>query len=304
MSEIIISEEYINKRKKIRLFVIFGSILFILILFYFFVIRGTKIEKPIIIHISKGDTIENIALELDNKGIIRSALFLQSFIAFIGGDEKINLGDYYFDKRISLPRVAYRLARGIHNIEPLKITIPEGSNNKEIAIILGKKLPDFDTELFLNSVDNLQGRLFPDTYFFYPMTKIDEIVNLLSNTFNRKTKEILNTGYKNYNSNQILTMASIVEEESKGNGDRDIIAGILWKRLEKGMLLQVDVAPETYKIRGLPAYPITNFGLQTLAATVNPKETVYLFYLHDKDGMIHLAKTYTEHKSNIKKYLK
>lgn len=304
MEDIQLTNENTNKRKKIRLFAYLFIIFGILVSFYFTVLRGPVLDKPIIIHVRQGDKILYIAEQLQSKNVIQSPLFLQSFVAFMGGDQNINSGDYYFEGTTWLPGVAYRIARGIHKIDPIKITIPEGSTNEEISTILSKKLPDFDSDLFLKETNNIQGQLFPDTYFIYPLTGIDEIVKLLNNTFKRKTKTALEKGYKNYSSEEIIIMTSVVEEEANGDNDRDIIAGILWNRLEKGMMLQVDVAPETYKTKGLPKSPITNFGIKSLEATVNPKDSLYLFYLHDKNGMIHLAKNYTEHKNNIKKYLK
>lgn len=304
MEDKVPTENVPNKRNKIRLFVYLGIFTIAIIIVYFTIMRGPKLEKPVIIHISQGDRMPAIAKILEEKRLIRSPLFFQSFVAFFGGDQKINPGDYYFESSIWLPGVAYRMARGVHNIDPIKITIPEGSNNNEMVKIFEKKLPNFNSDLFNQQSSNLQGQLFPDTYFIYPMTSVDEIIKLMNSTFKNKTKNILINGYKNYSQNEILTMASIVEEEANGNSDRDIIAGILWHRLEKGMMLQVDVAPVTYKVKGLPPSPITNFGIKSLEATVNPKDSVYLFYLHDKNGMIHLAKTYTEHKNNIRKYLK
>jgi UPF0755 protein len=304
MEDINQTYEVTNKRKSFRLFVYLGILLCLIIFFYITVLRGPHLDKPVIIHVKQGDRMPSIAKQLQEKKLIKSPLFLQSFVAFLGGDQSINPGDYYFEKSSWLPTIAFRMARSIHNIEPIKITIPEGSTNKEILAILNKKLPDFDIDLFEKETINMQGRLFPDTYFIYPMTSVGEIVKLLNSTFDRKTKSILANGHKSYDQNEILTMASIVEEEADGDGDRDIIAGILWNRLAQGMMLQVDVAPETYKSKGLPASPITNFGLKSLEATLNPKDSPYLFYLHDKNGMIHLAKTYAEHKNNIKKYLK
>lgn len=99
-------------------------------------------------------------------------------------------------------------------------------------------------------------------------------------------------------------MASILEREAKGDQDREQISGILWKRLSIGMALQVDAAPETYKERGLPDSPIGNPGLESIYASLYPKTTPYLYYLHDKQGMIHYARSFAEHKANIAKYLK
>ena len=102
---------------------------------------------------------------------------------------------------------------------------------------------------------------------------------------------------------EIIIMASILEKEGK-HDDMRIISGILWHRLKVGMALQVDAAPETYQSIGLPSTPISNPGLFAIDASENPEVSPYFYYLHDKYGIVHLAKNFTEHKQNIKKYLK
>lgn len=304
MSEILENTNtFTNKRKQVRLFVLLGVVALFMV-FYILVLKGPKLAEPVSIHVSKGDKISVIADSLEEKDIVKSSRLLQSFVAFLGGDGRIKPGDYYFDKAVSLPQVAYRLAKGIHNIDAVKVTFPEGSDNIEMAKILNKKLPNVDITMFSNEISDLQGELFPDTYFFYPLTTFDEIVSILRDTFDKKTQELLAKGYKDYSKQEILVMASIIEKEANGPEDRNIISGILWKRLEKGMLLQVDAAPITYKEKGLPDKPITNSGLASIRAAINPEESKYLFYLHDKDGNIHLAENFTEHKNNIRKYLR
>ena len=70
------------------------------------------------------------------------------------------------------------------------------------------------------------------------------------------------------------------------------------------MPLQTDAAPETYKVKGLPKNPISNPGLEAINSAINPQNSSYLYYLHDKDGNIHYAKNFEEHKANKLKYLK
>jgi UPF0755 protein len=123
----------------------------------------------------------------------------------------------------------------------------------------------------------------------------------------------------------IITMASIIEKEAGNKTDRRIISGILWKRIDEGMHLQVDVpfyyvmdiaeggptlkdlATEspynTYINKGLPPGPITNPGLDSIRAALNPTPSEYYFYLADSNGVTHYAKTHDGHLANRVKYL-
>ena len=120
----------------------------------------------------------------------------------------------------------------------------------------------------------------------------------------------------------IVTMASILEKEVKTMNDKKIVAGILWKRLEAGMPLQVDSSLlyykasgsgtfdkeidspyNTYKYSGLPAGPICNPGIESIEAAISPQESKYWYYLSAKDGTTIFSKTYDEHLANKAKYL-
>lgn len=291
----------VRKKGIIKKIGIFLFIVLVFLIFYFSLVSAPKIENPVMIHIQKGDSLSKIVSTLEKENVVKSGSFLRSTIVFLDKDRSVPVGDYYFDKPINIYRVALRLVGGEHNVESIKITFPEGLKIVEMASLLEKKIPDFNKAEFLRQTKDLEGYLFPDTYFFFPMTTISEIVYEMKNNFERSTKSIL---AEKENVNEIITMASIVELEAKDHNDAPIIAGILWKRLDLGMPLQVDVWTETYKKKGLPENPIANPGLKAINATVNKEETPYLYYLHDKKGNIHLAKTYTEHKRNISKYLK
>jgi len=185
------------------------------------------------------------------------------------------------------------------------ITIPEGFDSYQIADVAGAKLKNFNRGVFLALATPLEGRLFPDTYFFYTFDTEVAVVQKLHENFKKKISalegEILATGKTE---NDIIIMASLIERESKGDSDRELISGILWKRLKLGMRLQVDAAPNTYQTKGLPAAPIANPGLAAITAALRPTESAYLYYLHDKKGNTYYAKTFAEHRANIEKYLK
>ena len=276
-----------------------------LISFYRFLISPPKsFPAGSIISVESGASLVSISENLKEKEIIRSKGVLQFFAILFGGDRHVVAGDYFFDRPISVWKVAYRIVLGKHHLKVIKITIPEGFGVKDIAGLLAIQFPKIDKAEFLNKAGKLEGYLFPDTYFFYPTMTIDEIISLLSQNFDQKTASLKNDIEKSgHTLGDIITMASLIEKEAGGPGDKTAISGILWKRFEAKIALQVDVAPDTYKYRELPPAPIANPGLDSIKAALYPKETPYLFYLHDKGGEIHYAKTFEEHKLNKLKYL-
>ncbi len=174
-----------------------------------------------------------------------------------------------------------------------------------MATLLASKMQVFRRDLFLSDARSRQGYLFPDTYFFFPLTTAEEIVGELVSNFNNRIKkfekDIESSGHSK---EDIIIMASILEKEAKGKDDVYIISGILWKRIRLGMPLQVDAAKETYNNHGLPSKPIANPGTSTIDAALHPKDSPYLYYLHDRNGVTYYGKTFAEHKSNINKYLR
>ena len=131
----------------------------------------------------------------------------------------------------------------------------------------------------------------------------------------------------------MIVLASIVERESKNTDERPIIAGILLKRLEEGIPLAVDATIQyalgyqsnektwwkkdltvqdlevegpfnTRRVVGLPPAPIANPGISAIKAVASPKQSSYYYYIHDKDGEAHFAKTIEEHNANVGKYLR
>jgi len=293
----------ISKNKKI----ILNSILIIsfTLLFIYYFLFAPFGNKDITIHISSHESIDSVTFDLEKRRAVKDDFTLKLFIKLLKSGKGIISGDYLIEKNSPVWVVAWQIGRGHHKIEPLKITIKEGLTNMEIADIFAQKIKVFRKDLFLSGTNDKQGCLFPDTYFFFPLDTTDELVEKLINNFEVRTKNIkssINSSSKTMN--EVLTMASILEGEAKGEEDINIISGILWKRISMGMPLQVDVDKSTYTNKGLPKIPINNPGLMSIKAAINPIDSPYLYYLHDKDGKVHYAKTFEEHKINIKNYLK
>lgn len=292
----------------------------------YFLLAPSTFPTPYQMTIERGQTLFSISKELSDDGAIRSRRIFEMLMLSLGNDKSISHGEYYFDHPVSVVEVAMRITGRDFGVERTRVTFPEGFTNKQIAARLENELHAFDTAKFLELSDKSEGYLFPDTYIFFPWTTPDIAFNTLRNTFDSKIEPLKKDIASSKRSfSDIVIMASLIEKEANGEDDREVIAGILWKRIDKGIPLQVD-APflyilgkeskeltkgdlaidspfNTYRNKGLTPSPIGNPGLASIKAALNPKESPYLYYLHDKDGNIYYARTYQEHLQNIKKHL-
>ena len=297
-------------------------------------------KREIVFSIEKGQGLEEIALNLEREGFIKDDLFFKIYALLSGQSKNIKAGAYEISPSLAIPEIFKKIVEG--KTFTIEITIPEGFNLRETEERLSEKLwrsvsldflaenfkNDFD---FLNSVpekESLEGFLFPDTYFLNPEASNKEIADIFLKNFDKKLtfelkKEI---ELKEKNIFEIIIMASLLEKEVRSKEDKVIVAGVLWKRLEVGMPLQVDAtiayiknlkttkisyeetqidSPyNTYKYRGLPKGPIANPGLESIKAALNPKESDYWYYLSKPDGQTVFSGTLQEHNIAKAKYLR
>ena len=175
-------------------------------------------------------------------------------------------------------------------------------------------------------VKSKTGDIFPDSYLVPDYYNLDEFLSLVRKNYLQKA------GKLKLSPNDII-LASLIEREGKTLEDKKMIAGILKNRLIANMPLQVDASAQyardsmrpypakfwlppssvdlkiksaynTYLNLGLPPTPICNPSLNSLIASINPTQSDFLFYIHDRSGQPHYAQTLDEHNSNILKYLK
>lgn len=282
---------------------------------------STQIEIP------DGYTLNAIADQLHDASVIRSPLLFKLAVQHYGKEHSIPSGAYMFKTPVSVIAIAKQMASGDHGMETLKITLPEGLTVSEMANVFSGVLPNFVSAVFLSDAKNSEGYLFPDTYFFFSTATSGEVLPALLENFQIKTASLkAEATALRKNWSDVIVMASLIEEEAATPEDRRIVSGILWKRLEIGMRLQVDAtfaytigkgsleltvedlksdSPyNTYVIKGLPPTPIANPGLDAIVAALHPTLTPYLYYLSDKSGVMHYAKTFDEHKLGKARYLR
>ena len=300
-----LEENKSSKTPRIFLVVnIFFAICFICIFIYYFCLSPLE-SKNTTIHIAPNQNLSSVISELKIRKVIKNEFVLKTFVYILKSDKDIDRGDYLFKKGVNVFHVAWQLAFGKHDVDKIKVTFPEGYTKIQMADLLAEKMSSFRRDIFLNNEKSKEGYLFPDTYFLYPLTTTYEVLDEMTNNFNKKISS-LDKQIKNSrkNLNDIIIMASLIQKEANGKEDASMISGILWKRLSIGMPLQVDADRFTYKNKGLPEHPINNPGMVSIEASINPEDSLYLYYIHDKNGKVYFAKDYLEHKKNINNYLK
>jgi UPF0755 protein len=311
-----------------RLVVKVCSVLFIfaapLILWTLFNARSTT---GVTFQVTEKSTLVGTLSRLEEQGIVRSPLLTRALVALFGNSNLIKQGEYTSSVPLSDFALARMLASGKTSANYIKVTIPEGLTVLEIASILHSKIPNFNTPQFIAKALPHEGFLFPDTYYFLPVAKADTVISVMRSTLTKKLEpydaEIVRSGRT---LKEIIIMASLLEEEARTTESRKMISGILWKRLDIGMPLQVDaVFPyiigkntyevsltdlafdspyNTYKYKGLPRGPITNPSLDSILAALRPTSSNYLYYLSNLSGKMYYAVTFDQHVENKRLYLK
>ena len=289
--------------------------------------------------IPQGFTTKRIANLLKEKNIIKSSLLFRIYIRFLAVDQNLKPGLYAFNGKESLLEVIYLLLNGSQTT--ISVTIPEGTNLKEVAAIL-QKASICNSEAFLEAVSDPgrlgkvfsnwelipqpEGLIFPDTYYFSKNTPAEKVAERMLKLMRHQIDKIFDSKLPNgLNQYEGCILASIVEKEAVLDKERPIIASVFYNRLSKHMKLEscatvlyalgyhkqrilyedlkVESPYNTYQNVGLPPTPISNFGVASMRAVANPAKTDYLFFVVIGHGSGHnFSKTIIEHNKNKNDY--
>ena len=304
----------------------------------------------------EGDTLDAVAQRLEAEGVITSARVFRWYVGRNGG---IDFVPGYYQV---MPRDHMGDIMGVLNTPPaqtfVNVTFPEGYTVGQVASRLAEKVPRLDAATFLQQAGSgvvvsdfgpvtpstgptaLEGLLFPDTYQISgddsATRVIDRMVSLMERVGRQEglDKSEEKVGYSPY---EVLVIASMIEREAKVPEDRAKIARVIYNRLRRDMLLQIDATlrygqPDdlsiaelvqidspynTYARKGLPATPIANPGRASIRAALNPapnpplsdpickdlkksQRCEYIYYvIADNEGGHVFAATLEQHEANV-----
>lgn len=281
--------------------------------------------------ITKGSSAEQIANKLFEAKVIKNVFVFRAYVKYTKQASALPVGQFEIPGNLSVSEVIAFLKKGPQEVW---VTFPEGMRREQYPERISSALSYTDSqaqafrEAFLEDSKGQEGYLFPETYLIPKDITSTKMVSILTNTFKKKAPN---------STKDIVILASLLERETRTDSEKPTIAGILTNRIRLGMPLQVDASVQyvkanlscqssapcadwwptvylddyklknpynTYLISGLPPTPISSPGLASLEAATNPDQNDFLYYIHDKAGQAHFAKTYDEHLANVQKYLR
>jgi UPF0755 protein len=292
--------------------------------------------KEQVFTINRGDTIKGIASHLKQQNIIEHPRYFELYTRLSKQSQDIKAGEYTLKKEMTIVEVVDVFVKG--KVNQYALTLVEGTTLKEAlekianAPNLVKTLDNKASNLhkLLGSEhENLEGLLYPDTYLF-PRGTTD--IQFIERAY-RRLQSILAEEWKNREKDlplktpyEALILASIVEKESGMTSERDKIAGVFIRRLNKKMRLQSDptiiygmgerydgnirkrdinekTAYNTYQIDRLPPTPIALVGRSAIHAVLHPDNSKSLYFVADGSGGHHFSNTLKEHNRAVRKYI-
>jgi peptidoglycan lytic transglycosylase G len=290
--------------------------------------------------IPKGSSVSEVGDLLADKDVIDNSTLFQVRVTLAGKRSEIYSGHFTLANNMS-----YGAAIDALSTAPVKrtltVTIPEGYTRSQAAQVVEEAgVPGDYTKATLKSkyldpaeyggkgAKDLEGFLFPDTFELKPKAPVEDLVQLQLQDFKRRIKgvDMKYAKSKNLTVFDVVTIASMVEDEAGVDSQRGLVASVIYNRLHEGMPLGIDATirfatgnytePLTeselaidspYNSRtnvGLPPGPISNPGLESIEAAAHPPKTGYLFYVTTPGacGKLTFAKTEAEFEAAVEKY--
>ena len=313
----------------------------------------SKSKEEISVQVPIGSGITTISQILEDRGVIKDAHVFKYYVKF-KNESDFMAGDYVLTPSMTLEQIIDSLKTGkVMQEAAVKIAIPEGIQLREIAGIIAnhtksstqevmKKLNDHEfIDSLMSQYPNLlteeiydakvryplEGYLFPATYSFSQTNpSVENIVTtMLDKTESVIEEYTMQIEEKKMSVHQLLTLASLIEEEATEKVDRKQIASVFYNRMNTGMPLQTDPTVlyakgehkdrvyykdleiddpyNTYQYPGLTPGPIANAGVTSIEAALNPAETDYFYFLATPEGEVLFSKTLAEHEEKRAEHL-
>ena len=309
--------------------------------YYFFLTPMTDKSESRFVYIDQDDNIDSVYAKLDTIATHHSLSGFKTLVRHSSYADHIRSGRYEIEKGNSAFTVFRKLKNGMQS--SLRLTIPSVRTADRLAGILSRKLMADSLSIYKALTDSatcarygytpetMLCMFIPNTYEVYWNTSVDKLLDKM-NKENKKfwnferTKKAEAMGFTK---EEVITLASIVDEETTNDAEKPMVAGMYYNRIKTGMPLQADPTIKfalkdfeirriyhnmqnvnspynTYKNIGLPPGPIRIPTVAGIDAVLNHVHHNYLYMCAKEDfsGTHNFAETYEEHLQNAAKYSK
>lgn len=293
----------------------------------------------VVVQVQAGASGTAIANVLAKAGVVKSAEAFYQLSLDDPRAQAIQPGFYKLRQHMAAKSALDELSDKANKIEG-RVVIPEGSRIEDIvaAIAKGSEIKTADLVAALKkpgdlglpaaAKNNPEGYLYPATYLVEPGTTATALLKqMVAKTVSVAQDLDIDNRAKalGLTTEQVLTVASLLEYEAKQDADYPKVARVLYNRLNKGMRLQLDStvsfvskrkgdvfttdaerndpnAYNTYQHEGLPPGPIGSPGEKTIEAALNPAAGDWLFFVavNLNTGKTVFSNTFAEHNQAIK----
>lgn len=309
--------------------------------FYVFSLLNTgfNTNKPVSIYIDEKKDYDAILTQIKDSAKVEDIDAFTKLADYRGYPDNIKTGRYIINPTDNIWDVVNRLNRGLQS--PIKITFNNMRLKEDLAERLATQLmiekddilevlndPSRCAEYGLNT-NTIITLFIPNTYEMYWDISADKLLARMKKEHDKFwTEDRLAKARKlDLTSEQVASLAAIVEEECMYTDEYPIVAGLYLNRLRRGQLLQadptvkyavgdfsiqrilykhleVDSPYNTYIYAGLPPSPIRIPSIKGLDAVLNYAEHNYLYMCakEDMSGRHNFETTLSAHNRNAEKY--
>ncbi len=295
-------------------------------------------SAPIAIKVYPGSNIENLTETFEKKSWITHPQIFLYVARKLGYSRRLQYGEYWVKNKMSIMGLLKNIISGKARVRH-GIVFIEGWTFQDVQQALEKdedlkhlsagKNPTEIMNLLGYPGKKAEGLFFPAKYYFMWGDSDLDVLKKSCKQMHRLIEaewKARAPGLPYQSWYQALIVASLVEKEASLSQERQLIAGVILRRLDKKMRLQIDPTTlygvhksygsvitkkdlkadnpyNTYRIFGLPPTPIAMPGLVSIHAALHPDVSEYLYYVSRNDGSHHFSKDYVEHLNAVKKYL-
>ena len=353
---------------------IFGTILVLLTVAFFAgvlmfgidaykeVYTSSAYGDTVVVNVPEGASTSDVADILEETGLIKRSIVFRIYCKLFGYDNSFQLGDHLISMGSDYDAIIDKLQETTYeDYDYFLLTFPEGTTALKMAMNLESagvctldefidacNNDEFDVDFFDEIPERgdrfcrLEGYLFPDTYQIVDGMTAHDVIQMMLENFGKRvmTDEVKSLVEESGLSlDEVLTLSSIVQKESLGDGIYSAVAGVFLNRLndpDEFPCLESDTCTarlsgnymygvlgyyyngvtdmvqgaipdamyegyDSYVHQGLIIGAICNPGVEAISGVLNPEKSNYYFFITDEDNNYYWASTMSQHESNIAK---